>query len=169
MTQKLIMVAQIGPAHGITGEVKLLSHTDDQTNVLDYGPLLDASGKAMITITSARAHKGALIIKAKEIPDRTAAEKLKGLKLFVPRDVFPAPEDEDEFYITDLINLKVKDIAGNDFGVVLGVENFGAGDLLNIRKNDGKAEYLAFTRANVPDVHLADGYIIIDPAGFGGE
>jgi 16S rRNA processing protein RimM len=169
MDSKLILVAQIGPAHGIAGEFVLMSHTDDPLNILRYGPLLDVSGKGVITISSARAHKGALLVRAKEVADRTAAEKIKGLKLYVPREVFPSTDDEDEFYITDLINLKVKDLSGVDFGVVLEVENFGAGDLLNIRKSDGKAEYLAFTRANVPEVHLTDGFIIIDPKGFDGD
>ena len=166
MTQpNLILVAQISTAHGIQGEFKLLSFMDDPVDVLEYSPLLDEKGKPALTITKARQHKDALLVFAEQVPDRTMAEKLKGLKLYVDRADLPDPE-EDEFYITDLIGLKVFDVAGAEIGKVAHVENFGAGDLLDIKPLEGATFYVPFTLANVPEVHLKDGRIVVDLTGL---
>ena len=163
MTQKsnLVLVAQIGAAHGVQGEFKLLSHTDDPVAVLEFNPLLDERGEPALTITAARAHKGALLIRAEEVPDRTAADKVKGLKLYVDRADLP-DTDDDEYYITDLIGMSVVDVAGNAVGKVANVENFGAGDLLDIKPLEGANFYLLFTLENVPEVSLAGGRVVVD-------
>ncbi len=163
MTQKLnlVLVAQIGAAHGVQGEFKLLSHTDDPVSVLEFNPLLDERGEPALTITAARAHKGALLIRAEEVPDRTAADKIKGLKLYVDRADLP-DTDEDEYYITDLIGMSVVDVAGNAVGKVANVDNFGAGDLLDIKPVEGANFYLLFTLENVPEVSLAEGKVVVD-------
>ncbi len=163
MTQKsnLVLVAQIGAAHGVQGEFKLLSHTDDPLTVLEYNPLLNEKGEPALSITAARAHKGALLVRAEEVPDRTTADKVKGLKLYVDRADLPET-DEDEYYITDLIGLSVVDVAGNEVGKVANVDNFGAGDLLDIRPLEGANFYVLFTAENVPDISLADGKVVVD-------
>ncbi len=163
MTEKpnLVLVAQIGAAHGVQGEFKLLSHTDDPLSVLEYNPLLNERGEPALSITAARAHKGALLVRAEEVPDRTAADRVKGLKLYVDRADLPETE-EDEYYITDLIGLKVVDTAGQPVGTVANVENFGAGDLLDIRPLDGASFYVLFSLENVPEVSLADGRVVVD-------
>ena len=163
MTQKpnLVMVAQVGAAHGVQGEFKLLSHTDDPLTVLEFNPLLNEQGEPALSITAARAHKGALLVRAEEVPDRTAADKVKGLKLYVDRADLPET-DEDEYYITDLIGLSVVDVAGNAIGKVANVDNFGAGDLLDIRPLEGANFYVLFTAENVPEVSIADGKVVVD-------
>ncbi len=163
MTEKptLVFVAQVGAAHGVQGEFKLLSHTDDPLTVLEFNPLLDEKGEPALSITAARAHKGALLVRAEEVPDRTAADKMKGLKLYVDRAELPQT-NEDEYYITDLIGLSVVDVAGNPVGKVANVDNFGAGDLLDIRPLEGANFYVLFTLENVPDVSLADGKVVVD-------
>ncbi|MEI9903163.1 MAG: ribosome maturation factor RimM [Asticcacaulis sp.] len=107
-------------------------------------------------MTAAREHKGALLVRAKEAPDRTAAERLVNLKLYVPRADLPEP-DEDEYYITDLIGMAVVDTVGQPVGRVTSVDNFGAGDLLDIKPAEGASFYLLFTAENVPEVRLASG------------
>ncbi|MDC7685293.1 ribosome maturation factor RimM [Asticcacaulis sp. BYS171W] len=165
MTQKsnLIFVAQVGAVHGVQGEFKLLSFMDDPVSVLEYNPLLSQDGKPALVITAARAHKGQLLVRAEQAPDRTAAEKLKGLKLYVDRAELPEIEDEDDYYITDLIGLEVRGTDGSVLGRVKAVEDFGAGDLLDIQPKGGASYYLMFTRENVPDVNIADGYVVISP------
>ncbi len=158
---QLIFVAQVGAAHGIQGEFKLISHMADPASVLEHNPLLDAEGNPALEITTAREHKGALIVRAKQAPDRTAAEKLNGLKLYIDRAVLPEV-DEDEYYITDLIGMKVVDINNNPVGRVLNVENFGAGDLLDIQPESGPSFYLLFTNENVPAVRLDDRVVVVD-------
>ena len=163
MTQKsnLVLVAQIGAAHGVQGEFKLLSHTDDPLSVLEFNPLLDERGEPALSITAARAHKGALLVRAEEVPDRTAADKVKGLKLYVDRADLPETE-EDEYYITDLIGMSVVDVAGQPVGKVANVENFGAGDLLDIKPLEGANFYVLFSLENVPEVLLAEGRVVVD-------
>ncbi len=160
----LIFVAQVSAANGLNGEFKLLSFMDDPFSVLEYSPLLNEKGEPALVITKAREQKGALIVNAEGVPDRTAADKIKGLKLYVDRAELPAPE-EDEYYITDLIGMKVFDQAGAEIGRVMNVDNFGAGDLLDIHPLEGPNFYLLFTMENVPEVHLAEGRIVVDLTG----
>jgi 16S rRNA processing protein RimM len=161
----LVLVAQLGAPHGVQGEIKLLSFTDDPLSVLEYNPLLDDKGLPALNITAAREHKGALLIRAEEIPDRTAADKVKGLKLYIDRADLPEP-DEDEYYVTDLIGMDVVDVNGKAIGKVANVDNFGAGDLLDIRPLDGANFYLAFTNDHVPEVRLSERVIVVDLSGI---
>jgi len=162
----LILVAQVSSAVGLQGEFKLLSYMDDPLSVLEYNPLLDEKGNDVLSLTRAREHKGALVVRAEGVPDRTAAEKLMGLKLYVRRADLPQTE-EDEYYIADLIGMKVVDIDGNDVGTVSGVDNFGGGDLLDIRPtNGGTTFYLLFTNDNVPEVRIDERIVVVDLAGI---
>lgn len=162
---ELVLVAQVGAAHGVQGEFKLLSFMNDPVSVLEHDPLLDDQGRPALSITAAREHKGALLVRAKQAPDRTAAEKLKNIKLYIPRADLPDTE-EDEYYITDLIGMAVVDTAGNMVGMVANVDNFGAGDLLDIKPVEGAGFYLAFTRDNVPEVDAAARRITVDLSGL---
>lgn len=164
-TPQYIFVAQVGAAHGVQGEFKLISHMDDPASVLEHDPLLNEKGEPVLSITAAREHKGALLVRAKEAPDRTAVEKLKGLKLYINRADLPEP-DEDEYYITDLIGMSVVDTAGQPVGKVSNVENFGAGDLLDIKPLEGANFYLLFIAENVPEVRLSDRIIVVDLSGI---
>ena len=157
----LILVAQVSSAVGLQGEFKLLSFMDDPFGVLEYSPLLDDTGQPALVVTKAREHKGGLVVRAEGVPDRTAADKIMGLKLYVDRAELPEP-DEDEYYITDLIGMKVIDTAGVEVGKVANVDNFGAGDLLDIRPVEGASFYLLFSLENVPEVRLAERTIVVD-------
>jgi 16S rRNA processing protein RimM len=161
----LVLVAQVGAAHGVQGEFKLLSFMDDPLSVLEYNPLLDAQGKPALSITAARAHKDALLVRAEQAPDRTAAEKLKNLKLYIDRADLPEP-DEDEFYVTDLIGLKAVDTVGTPVGIIANVDNFGAGDLLDIKPVEGASFYVPVTLDHVPEIRLAEGVVVVDLAGL---
>lgn len=160
----LIFVAQVSAANGLNGEFKLLSFMDDPFSVLEYSPLLNEKGEPALVITKAREHKGALIVKAEGVPDRTAADKIKGLKLYIDRAELPEPE-EDEYYITDLIGMKAYDAVGAEVGRVMNVDNFGAGDLLDIKPLEGAAFYLLFTAENVLEVDLDARRIVVDLSG----
>ena len=157
----LILVAQVSSAVGLQGEFKLLSFMDDPFSVLEYSPLLDDKGQPALVVTKAREHKGGLVVRAEGVPDRTAADKIMGLKLFVDRAELPEP-DEDEYYITDLIGMKIVDTAGVEVGKVANVDNFGAGDLLDIRPLEGASFYVLFSLENVPEVRLAERTIVVD-------
>ena len=163
---RTVVVARFGAAHGIKGEVRLKSFTQAPEDVVTYGPLSAADGRAF-EILAARPAAGSsspdmLIVRVKGITDRTAAEKLTNLDLSVPGDRLPAP-DEDEFYHADLVGLAAFLADGAAFGTVVSVQNYGAGDLLEIAPAAGPTVLVPFTRAAVPGVDLAAGKVVIDP------
>lgn len=159
----LVFVAQVGASFGVRGEFKLISHTEDPLSVLEYNPLLNDKGEPALSITGARGHKGALIVRAEGIDNKDKAEAIKNLKLYVRREDLPDIEDEDDYYVTDLIGLEVRLPDGAKHGRIKNVENFGAGDLLDIQPVSGPSYYLAFTRENVPEVDIAERFIVIVP------
>jgi 16S rRNA processing protein RimM len=131
MGQARILVGQIGQAHGLKGEVKLQSFTEQPLDIAHYGTLEGEDGKARFTIKSLKRQGSGLIARFAGIEDRTRAEGLKGLKLYVGRDQLP-PLEKDSYYHADLIGLRVMD-AGKEIGKVVQVLNFGGGDLLEVQ------------------------------------
>lgn len=162
-TGGLIQVGRVAGAFGVRGEIRITSFTAEPLALVDYKTLVREDGSPGLTLTSGRATKGGVVVRAKEIETREQAEALRGLKLFIPRDRLPEPE-EDEFYVTDLIGLTVQTAEGEVLGVVKAVQDFGAGDLLEIAPAAGGASwYLPFTREAVPEVRIADGVVVAVP------
>jgi 16S rRNA processing protein RimM len=158
-----ICVAQIGGAHGIRGEVKLRSFTADPLAVKDYGVLESEDGAASFAIEALRPAKGYLVARLRGVRDRNAAEQLTNLRLFVPRERLPPPAS-DEFYHADLIGLAAVTAEGTEFGTVVAVHNFGAGDILELRPPAGGTTImLPFTEAFVPRIDIAGGRIVVEP------
>lgn len=124
----VVLAAVIG-AHGIGGEVRLKLFTDDLS---PYRAFNDGA----LTLVSARPGGGGAIARFAEVPDRSAAEALRGTPLTVPRDVLP-PLSEDEYYHADLIGLPASSDAGEMLGVVVAIDNFGAGDVIEIERPTG--------------------------------
>lgn len=156
---RLILVGQVGGGFGVRGEVRVTAFTADPLALTAYGPLLRADGSVGLTLTSARPDKNGVVGRAKEIATKEEADALRGLKLHVPRDRFPEPE-EDEFYLADLIGLQARDADDAVIGTVKAVQNFGADDMLEIAPAaGGPTWYLPFTRDAVPDIRLGDGWL----------
>jgi 16S rRNA processing protein RimM len=164
MPADLILVAQVAGAFGVRGEVRLTAFTEDPLGLLGYGVLLNAAGASTLTLKTGRAVKGAVIGEAVEIATREQAEAMRGVKLYIERSTLPPAEDEDEFYLADLIGLEVVSPTGAPLGRVKFVANFGAGDLLEIAPaTPGEASWYApFTKAVVPEVDLAGGRLVVD-------
>jgi len=159
-----VCVAQVGAAHGIGGEVKLRAFTEDAMAITAYGPLETEDGSRRFEFDGVRAAKDHLIARFKGIGDRNAAEELRHLKLYVARDKLPVPADAETFYHADLIGLAAKTGDGREVGSIIGVHNFGAGDLLEIRPAaGGPTVLLPFTQDVVPAVDLAAGRVIVNP------
>ncbi len=158
-----VCVAQIGAAHGIKGEVKLWSFTADPESVADYGPLESEDGTLRFEIEAVRAAKGHLVARLSGVRDRDAAERLTNLRLYVPRERLPPPAAE-EFYHADLIGLPAQDRDGTELATIVGIHDFGAGDLLELLPPGANSTVLMrFTAATVPVVDIAGGRIVIDP------
>jgi 16S rRNA processing protein RimM len=160
---KRICLGQIGAAHGVRGEVRLRSFTSDPAAITGYGPLEAEDGR-VFEIESLRRAKEHFVARLSGIRDRSAAERLANLKLYVPRERLPEPVEADEYYHADLIGLTVVNHAGERLGTVVAIHNFGAGDLIEMRQREGAAtQMLAFDAATVPEVDLAGGRMVVIP------
>ena len=159
-SSKLILVGHVAGGFGVKGEVKITAYTADPLALTAYGPLLRADGSHALTVLSARPTKDGIVGRVKEVATKEEADALRNLKLHVPRERFPQP-DEDEFYLADLIGVEARDPEGTVLGTVKAVQNFGADDMLEIAPAAGGATwFLPFTKAATPELHLADGWLL---------
>jgi 16S rRNA processing protein RimM len=157
-----IRVARIGAAHGIRGEVKLWPFTEDPMDVASYGELETENGAQRFEIESLRPAKDHLVARIVGIADRTAAEALRNIDLFVPRDRLPPIEEPDTYYLADLVGLDAVTDDGAQIGKVHALHNFGAGDIIEIMPASGaKPVMLLFNEMNVPKVDLAARQVVV--------
>lgn len=162
-TQPRICLGKVVGAHGVRGQVKLKSFTNDPADVAAYGPLQDESGLRSFKVSLSGSPKdGVFVARLEGVVDRDAAEALKGVNLYAPRAALPEPEEE-EFYYADLVGLRATTEDGELFGTVTAVHDFGAGDVLELRKADGTTTHLPFTRAVAPVVDVGGGRIVVRP------
>lgn len=152
---QVALAAVIG-AHGITGEVRLKLFAENLDNLRSQ-KIVQVGGRPL-TLKSVKAGKAA-IARFAEIQDRSAAEALRGSLLVIPREALP-PLGEGEYYHADLIGLPCETVGGETVGKVVAVDNFGAGDILEIEKSDGKRTMVPF-REGIAD--LSGKTIIVDP------
>src|SRR5690554_391522 len=158
-----VCLAAIVGAHGVRGLVRLKPFTEESESVAAYGPLSDESGERHFQLRLKGQVKGLLLAEIDGVADRNAAEALRGLRLYVERAALPPPEDPEEFYYADLIGLRVETSTGELLGEVRAVQDFGAGDVLEVAPAEDRSFYLPFTRQVVPKVELAAGRLIADP------
>jgi 16S rRNA processing protein RimM len=152
-----VTLAAIAGAHGIGGEVRLKLFAQGVASLQGHKQV--CVGERTLTLVSVRGGRQP-VARFVEISDRNGAEALRGQLVTVPRSALP-PLDEGEYYHADLIGLECRGPEGELLGTVAAVENFGAGDILEIEKPDGKRSMVPF-RPGVAD--LADGRIVADPA-----
>ena len=159
-----ICVAQIGAAHGVRGEVKLRSFTEEPEAFTSYGPLESEDGTRRFEIETLRPSNDHFVARIAGVTDRNAAERLTNLKLYVSRDQLPPVEDDDTFYYSDLIGLAAMNPDGVTLGTVKAVLNFGAGDIVEITPTDGGASLMVpFTVEAVPTVDIQGKRIVVVP------
>lgn len=158
----LILLGIVGAPHGVRGEVRIKTFTGDPLGIAGYGPLSDGKGRSF-EITDVRPAKEVVVARLKGVTTREAAEALNGTELFVARDKLSADEDEDEFLLVDLIGCSVVGLDGTVLGTVTVVENYGAGDLLDIETPDGRSVLMPFTKAFAPRIDIAARRIEAEP------
>ena len=163
-SNKRVCVGVVTGAHGLRGLVRIRPYTDTAEDVAAYGPVTSEDGTRSFELeVRNRTGKGQVLVHIDGVDGRTGAEALKGLKLFVSRDMLPAAED-DEFYHADLLGLAVVGQDGGAVGAVRAVENFGAGDMLEINDARGGVSTIPFTLAAVPEVDVKAGRVVVDTA-----
>ena len=161
-----IVLAQIGAPHGVRGEVRLKVFAEDAESLVGRALALPDGGA--LTVTHVRAIKGDMhVARLDGIGTRDAAEALRLKTLGAPRSALPELEDEDDFYVADLVGLEVRDGSGAAIGRVQAMHDFGAGDILEVRHESapdgegGRDRLYAFTRAKVPQVDVAGGWLVL--------
>jgi len=166
MASGLVLLGRVAGAQGLKGEVRINSFTGVPEAIASYGPLSDDKGRSFV-IEQVRPLKGGTVVaRIKGVANRDAAETLKGTGLFVVRAMLPEPE-EDEWYYEDLVGLKAVSPDDAEIGVIVAVQNFGGGDLLDVTLGTRKGMLIPFSRAAVPEVSIAGGFIRIDPVAAG--
>ena len=147
----LIILGIITSPHGVRGQVKIHSYTEQPEDLTAYGPLYDKAGNIYeLHITGSS--KGQLIASVKGIENREQAAGLRSVELGVPRSCLPEVIDDNEFLIEDLVGLPVTLEDGHQYGIVKALHNFGAGDIVEIEVPNGKSEMVLFTADAFPEV-----------------
>lgn len=151
--ERQVVVAQFGGSHGVRGEFKLRSFTENPLRVFAYGPMRTPAGHVLTPELVREIKPGVFLCRDPDIDSPEACERFKGALLSVPRGVLPPAEDDDEFYVEDLIGLRAYTAAGRLLGEVRAVPNYGAGDIVEILGDEGTL-LVPFTRDAVPEVDL---------------
>jgi 16S rRNA processing protein RimM len=161
--EKRICLGAFAGAHGVKGDAKIKSFTQEPKNIAAYGVVETEDRARKFTLKLKKIlNDGIALVSAPEIASREDAESLKGVRFYVHRNVLPKPED-DEFYLDDLVGLAAFDETGAPMGAVKAVYNFGADDLLELGDIPGVkgVRLVPFTKANVPVIELAESRLTV--------
>lgn len=163
-----VVVGRIGKPHGLRGEVTLDVRTDEPERRFARGAQLHAepppgssSSLRSLTVESSRWHQSVLLVRFEELADRNAAEAARGIVLHATIPADETPEDPDEFYDHQLVDLAAYDVSGAPLGTVLGLVHGGAQDLLRIGTPEGREALVPFVKVLVPEVDLAARRVVI--------
>ncbi|MEN8236325.1 MAG: ribosome maturation factor RimM [Pseudomonadota bacterium] len=158
----LLCIAVITGAHGVHGNLRVRTFSQDPLTIDKYKMVSTESG-VLHKVKNVRVHKGDdIIVKFEEVTNRTMAEAMKGMKLYIQRSDLPKLEEE-EFYHADLIGLQAQTLEGKPLGTVAAIYNFGAGDLLEIALDQQSSPLiLPFTKVCVPEIHIDKGLVVVD-------
>lgn len=153
-----VTLAVIIGAHGVAGEVRLKLFAEGLDSIKAH----TSFNGGTLTLKSLRPGNNGSIARFAEIANRNAAEAARGTELTVPRDSLP-PLEEGEYYYTDLIGLACVSTEGEDLGVCVAVENFGAGDVIEVERPNGKRFMVPMNDRAVPEW---DAQRMVIDAGF---
>ncbi|WP_275560940.1 ribosome maturation factor RimM [Streptomyces sp. 5-6(2022)] len=160
-----LVVARIGRAHGIKGEVTVEVRTDEPELRLGPGAVLatEPASAGPLTIESGRVHSGRLLLRFEGVRDRNAAEALRNTLLIAEVDPEELPEDPEEFYDHQLIDLDVVTVDGTEVGRISEISHLPYQDLLIVKRPDGGEVMIPFVSEVVPEIDLEAQRAVIDP------
>jgi len=167
MSGDRVLLGVVAAPHGVRGLVRIRSYTENPMAVAAYGPLSDESGKKEYRVEALSAARDAVLARIEGVADRTSAEALRGLRLYVERERLPQTS-EREWYEADLIGLAAVGTDGRDWGKVVAFHDFGAGSVMEL----SGGTMLPFTDEAVPEIDIEGGRVVVEPpAGLlpGGE
>ena len=163
MTNEQVLIGKITSSHGVRGLVKIHLYIESPEVVSNLKFFNDENGNKIFDIVSLVKHKNLYLVKLEGLEDRDQSDALRGTELFMGGLELPELEEE-EFFISELNGLQVKDSKGEEFGTIRSVFNFGAGDVLEITKSSGEYFMITFTKENVPTVSIKEGFVVINEA-----
>ncbi len=158
-----VVIARIGKAHGLRGEVtvQVLTGAPDVRFVPGATFATEPAASGPLVLRSARDNNGILLLGFEHTDDRNGAEALRGVKLLA--DVLEDNGDEDAWYERDLVGLKAVTVGGDEVGEVTALESRPAQDLLVLRLTDGEEALVPFVSAILPEVDIEGGRVVLDP------
>ncbi|AZM59806.1 MULTISPECIES: ribosome maturation factor RimM [unclassified Streptomyces] len=160
-----LVVARIGRAHGIKGEVTVEVRTDEPELRLGPGAVLstDPASAGPLTIATGRVHSGRLLLRFEGVHDRNGAEALRNTLLIADVDPDERPEGEDEYYDHQLIDLDVVTVDGTAVGRITEISHLPTQDLFVVERPDGTEVYVPFVQEIVTEIDLGEQRAVIDP------
>lgn len=160
-----LVVARIGRAHGIKGEVTVEVRTDEPELRLGPGAVLatDPASVGPLTIETGRVHSGRLLLRFQGVHDRNGAEALRNTLLIADVDPEKRPEDPDEYYDHQLMDLDVVTVDGTEVGRITEISHLPTQDLFVVERPDGTEVYVPFVEEIVTEIDLAEQRAVIDP------
>jgi 16S rRNA processing protein RimM len=162
VTSRRILMGVVGRPHGVRGLLHVHSYTANPADLAGYGPLLDDNGRAWTLAWRGEGVAALSDAEGRTVADRSAAERLVNVRLYVERDRLPPP-DPDEFYLADLVGMTALDRLGRPVGRVAFVHDYGAGTSLEIEREGVAPLLLPFTQACVPDIDPVAGTLVVVP------
>ena len=173
MAEGRILLGIVAAPHGVRGLVRIRSYTEEPMAIAAYGPLSDETRRKQYRVEALSTVKDAVLARIEGVVDRTAAEALRGLRLYVERERLPAT-DEREWYEADLVGLAAVGRDGRDWGKVIAFHDFGAGSTMEVSggAQSRSSVMLPFNDEAVPEIDVEGGKVVVDPpAGVlpGGE
>lgn len=164
MKEGRVLLGVVAAPHGVRGLVRIRSFTEDPMDIAAYGELSDETGKKRYRVEALSAVKGAVLARMEGVADRTAAEAMRGLRLYVERERLPAT-GEREWYEADLIGLAAVGRDGRDWGKVMAFHDFGAGSTMEVSGGSASRHsvMLPFTDEAVPEIDVPGGKVVVDP------
>lgn len=170
--ENMVCIGAVFGAAGVRGAVRVKVFTEKAKSISQYGPVKmyghEFPNGKIFDVKILHNVKGGVAVKFEGIDDREMAEAIKGAELYIDREKLPKIEETDNFYFEDLIGLKVKDQSGEFFGLVDGVFNFGAGDIVEVSLSAEKGKKMyPFSEEIVPEVNMEEGFITVLRDAFG--
>jgi 16S rRNA processing protein RimM len=158
MSRDRVLLGVVAAPHGVRGLVRIKSFTDDPMAIAAYGPLSDETGRKAYRVEALSVARDAVLARIEGVADHTAAEALRGLRLYVERSALPAA-GEREWYEADLVGLAAVGRDGRDWGKVVAFHDFGAGSVMEV----SGGVMLPFTDEAVPEIDVPGGKVVVDP------
>jgi 16S rRNA processing protein RimM len=164
MSKARVLLGVVAAPHGVRGLVRIRSFTEDPMAVAKYSPLSDETGKKKYRVEALSAARGAVLARIEGVADRTAAEALRGMRLYVERERLPAT-GEREWYEADLVGLSAVGRDGRDWGKVIAFHDFGGGLAMEVSGGSASRSsmMLPFTDEVVPEIDIEGGKVVVDP------